>query len=323
MNAPSVDEVKRDRKISNQARWLASVATLATLIKLWLAWKTQGTLDIPAYQDHLNKLREYGAAAYNLPGIFWNPLNVPPFAINLVRGAEFLATRTGVPFRFWFRLPAIFADAGSIWIVWQIAMRSPQLKIDFRLLLLMAICPASIMISGIHGNLDPLMIFGGLLSLFLLTQKGSTWLAGLVFGMALNIKVVPLIFAPTIFFYLPDLRPRLRFFCTALGLFLIGSLPHLLQNPFGIIGAVFGHAGMYSHWGWTLLLVMAQPQTPFSRESGFHPPGVHAVAAALGKYLLIASIISLSFWLNKKKSPPHLFVQSGVIAFLFMFLTPG
>src|SRR6266850_114316 len=82
MNAPSVDEVKRDRKISNQARWLASAAALATLIKLWLAWKTQGTLDIPAYQDHLNKLREYGAAAYNLPGIFGNPLNVPPLLLT-------------------------------------------------------------------------------------------------------------------------------------------------------------------------------------------------------------------------------------------------
>jgi hypothetical protein len=72
-----------------------------------------------------------------------------------------------------------------------------------------------------------------------------------------------------------------------------------------------------------LLLVMARHQPPFSHQSGFHPPGMHAMVAVIAKYLLVASIMSLSFWLNKKKSRPHLFVQFGAIAFLFMFLTPG
>jgi ALG6, ALG8 glycosyltransferase family len=318
-----LEKVARDQRASHQARWLIGAAGLAMLIKLWLAWHTQGTLDIPGYQDHLDKIREFGAAAYNMTGVFGNPLNVPPFALHLVQVADLLTRSTGIPFRFWWRLPSIAGDAGSLWLVWQIIKRSPQLKLSFPAVLFLALCPASIMISGIHGNLDPMMVFLALLSLFVLTVKRSVWVAALVFGMALNIKVVPLIFAPALFFYLPDIGQRIRFFAVALGLFLLGSLPYIWQNPFGIVRSVFGHAGMYSHWGWTLLLVLARHESVFTGESGFRPPGVHGSIAVVAKYLLIAAIIAVSFWMNKQHRPPHLFIQFGAVTFLFMFFTPG
>ena|ERR1700730_5178384 len=139
-------EINHARKLTKQApRLLTAAAGLATLLKLWLAWKTKGTLDIPAYQDHLNKTQEFGAAAYNLPGIFGNPSNVPPFVVHLVQAVEYLESHVGLQFGFWFRLPSIVADPGSIWLVWKIATRSRQIKVDIVSLLLMALCPASIM----------------------------------------------------------------------------------------------------------------------------------------------------------------------------------
>lgn len=169
-------ETYHDRRLPKQAPWmLAAAVSLATLLKLWRAWKTKGTLDLPAYQDHLGKIREFGAAAYDLPGIFGNPLNVPPFAVRLVQAAKYLASHIGVQFGFWFRLPCIVADLGSIWLVWKVGSRSPQIKANLGALLLLALCPVSIMISGIHGNLDPLMIFMVLLSVFLISNKRSTW----------------------------------------------------------------------------------------------------------------------------------------------------
>jgi hypothetical protein len=99
MSADTLPKISKHPE-SNQARWLLILGALAVLLKLWLAWKTQGSLDIPAYQDHLDKTNEFGAAAYKLTGIFGNPLNVPPFAIQLVRLANLLQIETGIPFRF-------------------------------------------------------------------------------------------------------------------------------------------------------------------------------------------------------------------------------
>jgi uncharacterized membrane protein len=213
------------------------------------------------------------------------------------------------------------ADAGSLWLVWRTYRRFPQLEIRFLSVALLALCPASMMISGIHGNLDPLMIFLVLLSLFLLMRKRPIWLVALVFGLALNIKVVPLIFAPALIFNLPGLRERVRFCSIAVAVFFLGSLPLMLQDPVAILRSVFGHAGMYSQWGWTLLLVLVRHEPVFVRESGFHPPGLHGVIAVIAKCVLIVAIIAVSFWMNRKKT--HGFIQYGVIAFLFMFVTPG
>lgn len=296
---------------------------LATLIKLWLAWKTQGTLDIPAYQDHLDKIRQFGVAAYGMPGRFGNPFNIPPFALHVVQLAEFLADKTGVPFGFWFRLPGVAADAGSVWLAWKIVSKSEKLKLDPAALLLMALCPASITIAGFHGNLDPIMVFFVLLSLFLLVNNRSMGWAAAAFGMAMNIKVAPLLFAPSLFFYLPNLRARLLFFSRAFAVCLAGSLPYVIENPLVIATAVLGHAGMYSHWGWSLLLVLAEHRMPMGALSGFHPPGWHGIIAVVAKYLVLILVVIISYWMNRKRPSPHLFVQFGAVAFLFMFLTPG
>jgi hypothetical protein len=80
---------------------------------------------------------------------------------------------------------------------------------------------------------------------------------------------------------------------------------------------------MYSHWGWSFLLVSAQQQAPFSGGPGFHPPGMHGAIAVAGKYILIATIVVTSYLMNSRAERPPLFLQFGAIAFLFMFLTPG
>jgi uncharacterized membrane protein len=85
------------------------------------------------------------------------------------------------------------------------------------MLLLFAICPTSILISGFHGNTDPVMIFFVLLSIYFIERLSAAWLAGLAFGMALNIKIVPIILIPAIFFYLGRKRV-MRFFGFAFGI---------------------------------------------------------------------------------------------------------
>jgi len=60
----------------------------------------------------------------------------------------------------------------------------------------MALSPVSIMVSGFHGNTDPVMICLVLLSIYLVESGRPAWLCGAIFGMAMWIKIVPVIFLP-------------------------------------------------------------------------------------------------------------------------------
>ncbi|MCA1565585.1 MAG: hypothetical protein LC803_08095 [Acidobacteria bacterium] len=64
-----------------------------------------------------------------------------------------------------------------------------------------------------------------------------------------------------------------------------------------------------------------------SRKPPLRPPhdvlGAHAVAAAAGKWLMLASIVAAAVWFNRRRDKPPLTLQLGLAAAVFLFLTPG
>jgi hypothetical protein len=298
-------------------RTLILVLAFATAIKLSLALFTQGSFDLLLYKGHLLKIQELGVGAYRAEGFYFNPFNHPPLMIHLLRFWGWLS-QFGLAFGFWLRLPSVLADVGSVFLVWhwlgELKRENPWV------LLALVLCPASILISGFHGNTDSLMIFLLLLSIYLV-EKESRW-AGVVFGLSVGIKVMPLIFAPAIFFHLP-LRKRFEFFGLAGGIFLICSLPYVVQDPSGVWSAVFGYTSVYGGWGWTLLahLFFPQPPTYVHSHGDVHygVQGAHAVFAQILKWLTIALAIAVPFWLRRES----LFVQCGFITAIVLFFAPG
>ncbi|HEX8457828.1 MAG TPA: hypothetical protein VF656_11065 [Pyrinomonadaceae bacterium] len=321
----------------NWRRAIFACALLATTVKIFLALYSSGTLDVFAFREFLANIRDVGGiATYYRTGRAGNPFNHPPFMIHAIRAMGWLADATHLPFRFWLRFPAILADLGNLFLVWKICERNPALRHTPRALLLLAVYPGSIWISGYHGNTDPLMIFFVLLSLYLLhrargakswlmSARGATWLAGAAFGMALNIKIVPVVFAPAVFLFLPDLKTRAKFFAAAAGVFLLASLPYIAEDPFVIWKTVFGYKSQYGRWGWTQLTVKLFPGAPLPLNSNHQLTGLHAQAATAGRYLMLASITAASVWMNwrRREERPPIFLQCGFVAFLFLFLTPG
>jgi hypothetical protein len=181
--------------------WAALAA--ATAAKLYLALKTAGTLDAAAYADYAAKLRALGGIGlYHDPGAYHNPFVYLPLAAHALRLIHRLADVTPLPFAFWLRLPCILADAGGLLVVWRYFARggdaagrpadpaavsfyptpwslNPAPK-NFNLtpgqfgsLLVLALSPVSLLISGYHGNTDPLMIFLALVSLSLAEGRGA------------------------------------------------------------------------------------------------------------------------------------------------------
>jgi hypothetical protein len=159
-------------------KWLAVVAIAATVAlaaKIVLALNTYGTNDVRAWEGFLAKIRaSSGLALYHDVEAF----NHPPSMIYLLRLWGWAADQTGWPFGFWLRLTSSLADVGSLALVWRILARSPELQLRLSGLLLVALSPVAIMVSGFHGNTDTIMIFFVLLSIDLVDSGQPTWVAG-------------------------------------------------------------------------------------------------------------------------------------------------
>ncbi|HKP72268.1 MAG TPA: glycosyltransferase family 39 protein [Pyrinomonadaceae bacterium] len=309
-------------------RWRIHIllaAALAFALKLYLALTTGGTLDVQGFADHLAKIEQLGGVgAYHALGAFNNPFNSPPFIIHALKALGWLTAATGLPFAFWLRLPCALADVGSLFVVWKLSERSGARRETAWTLLLLALSPVSIIISGFHGNTDPVMVFFVLLSVYLLEAREERfWLAALAFGMALNIKVAPLVYAPALWFYLPRLRRRVWFFAVAAIVFLVGSLPYILLDPVVIARRVFGYGSIYGAWGWTYLAATWFPHSLQFTHAPHDVTGAHAVAASIGKWLMLGLLVANAAWINRRADRPPLHLQLGLATSLFLFLTPG
>lgn len=287
-----------------------AVAILASTVKVAIALKTLGTNDVLAWESFLTTLRESGGIDLYYRREWFNH---PPFMLHVLKLMGLLTSWTGLPFRFWIRVPAILADLGTLLLVWKIIQPAAQTQ-SLRALLLMAAAPASIMISGFHGNTDPAMMFFLMLSVYLVEKESPAWLAGSALGMSMNIKVVPLVFVPTLLLYQRRARRRVAYVLAAVAVFFLGSMPYLLQDPIFVGRRVFGYASFYGHWGISHLLQLTK-RTPFH--------WLNDAYFDFGRLVVLGVILIASFCMNRRPKRPPPFLQCGLVSFLFMTCTPG
>jgi hypothetical protein len=120
-------------------------------------------------------------------------------------------------------------------------------------LALFAASPVSLVISGFHGNVDPVMIalmFFAALACF----NNRALLCGVFFGLACNIKIVPILFAPVFFFFWLHRRNAWQFVWPAAVLMVAGLGIPLLEVPTAYLRNVFGYGSLWGVWGVTYWL---------------------------------------------------------------------
>jgi hypothetical protein len=109
--------------------------------------------------------------------------------------------------------------------------------------------PILIMVSGFHGNTDPIFGFLILLAAYLLAVRRRLVLSALVCALSVQIKIVPLLAAPVFFFWLRNRKERLQFSLWFGGAALLGFLPHLIAVPQHVFRNIFLYAGPGGIWG--------------------------------------------------------------------------
>jgi hypothetical protein len=129
-------------------------------------------------------------------------------------------------------------------------------------------------------------------------ERGHAARSGVALGLACSVKLIPMIFAPAIVLCLPGLRSRLKWLAAGAVVWSALSLPYLAQEPVLILRSMLGYSGATGLWGLSLIWNPA------------YYPAVKWIA------LLAASVLPL---IVKRR----LFEQCGLIAFVFLFISPG
>jgi len=273
---------------------------IATAVGLTLASLTYGTNDILFFKSYAVKASSSGVAALYREGAplvefhpEWNEqMAHPPGVIHIWRVTFWVEQHTGVPFRFWFRVLTVLANALTAGALYRIlgAHRATAF----------ALCPAAIVIAGFHGNSDPIVVAFLIWAVYGAEAGWRPTLTGLLFAAACSVKVWPLFLIPAFCLRLLTWRQRAAFLAsTAAGGLAFGA-PYTFQFPVLIAKTVFGYRSIGGWWG----------------LSGFIPGYDH-----FGTPIAFTAVALISVFLHR--AGWRLYEITGSAIALFLVLTPG
>lgn len=308
------------QRVGLSRQWLLAIlfaAVLSFMGKVVIATRTFGSTDAGLWEANLKQLQEAGPVALyengtvlqsNGPSYRSEVFNHPPFMLRLLSLGGWLADQTRMPFRFWLRVVCAVADLASIGLLLGLARRAGLLGSPMALFLVAA-SPISLLISGFHGNTDPIMMALLLLAVCF-AHREAPWQAGAALGLAASIKIVPLLFAPAFALFLPG-RQRVVFLTGVIGVFLVGSLPLVIDHPGLIWSHVFGYSPQTGIWG------IARFVAVFGTEA----QSQEYTHIAKGGLLLVLGAVSV--WLNYHSPKVPIVFQGALLAFVLLSLAPG
>jgi hypothetical protein len=254
----------------------------ATLVKLRLAAATAGTNDIRHWRDFAASVRRLGPIdIYSTR--FRVPFNHPPLIGWFLVAVNAVSSHGGPSLRFLIRVPASVADVATAVVVFELVRRHRSVSEATWAGVVVAFSPILVVISGFHGNTDPVFVMFIVLSAYLVVIGWPFW-AGVSAAVALSIKLVPVVAIPALVAAL--VRDRRRFLKAAVG-----------------FGAV-----LVSLWG----PVIARQSAGFTRNvlayKGLHPQDGQWGIIAFARNLHVSGLVNLMIG-------PGRFVTLAIAAF--------
>ena len=232
-----------------------------------------------------------------------------------------VAEAAGISFPFLLRLPGIIADFVVVWLFLRLKNKEPQLRLPLWALLVFALSPVSIMVSGFHGNTDPVMALFLVLAAFAAVRNRPIW-CGIFLALSCQIKIIPVLLLPVfVFFWIQ--RGRLRSFALPLVLTTatLWSEP-LFRFPLVFVRNVFGYGSFWGIWGITYWLRQTG-WSEFSQADFQNLSSAQNLIATLLKLFITVAIIIMA-WRRRRIDNNRGFFASLAFAWLIFFaFSPG
>ncbi|MDB6150648.1 MAG: rane protein [Chthoniobacter sp.] len=299
-----------------EARLVFIVLFCVTALKLAWAAMSAGSLDAVLFYNFARAIAQVGVCAvYPLDELFNHTPLTGTFALVLFRaaGGDYMH------FAFLLRLVGTIADVAVVLgLLRYRACFSKQPP--WWALVLFAASPVSLIVSGFHGNVDPVMIALLFFSGIAAVQRRPVW-CGLLFGLACNVKIVPIMFAPLLGFFWLSQGRVFHFALPAAALLLAGSIAPLLACPREYLHNVFGYGSFWGVWGFPFLLRISG-WAAVQRIDFRQLTTEQLMVAQILKVMVIGSLITLA-WKWRNMAATHLPAAIGAAWIVFFVFAPG
>jgi hypothetical protein len=303
--------------------WVVAAALVALVLKLLIAWNTFGTNDVISFYQFAQSLSQHGLEHTYISIIAFNHPPLVAYYLELIYKLSQLHffEQNGITFPFLLRLPAILADFISVLMLLRLVKEISAPRIPIWALLLFALSPVSLMVSGFHGNTDPIMVMFLLIAAYACTRHNPVC-CGIFLALSCQIKIVPLLCLPVfLFFWLQ--RRSLRWFVLPLILTMLTfwSEP-LFHYPLAYAKNVFGYGSFWGLWGITYWLRQTG-WSEFSRASFYDLSLTQTLIVSLLKLTIISTVIILAWRRRNMVSERALFASLAYTWVIFFILSPG
>ncbi len=291
----------------NHLVFLAAFIALAA--KLWIASTTLGTTDAFLFGVFGQVIEKRGLGyAYEHVRLFNHTPLIGEWAAWLFRASDGKVQDYALSLR----VPGIVADFLSVLILLRLRQKTGRPPVWA--LVLFALSPVSLMVSGYHGNVDPVLAVMLLVAAWMCVEE-KPLLCGIALGLACQVKVAPLLVAPVFAAYWWPRKKFIVFGAAASLLTLAGWAPALLLAPEAFLRNVLGYSGYWGIWGWSYCL-RASGNGMFQTVGMIDLHSAQTLAMAATKYFIIGAALWLSW---RRRRDDVFFTLAGVWAVFFVF----
>jgi Dolichyl-phosphate-mannose-protein mannosyltransferase len=179
-------------------RSLLALALAVAVVKLIVAYRTAGTNDVVHWTEFVAGVHRLGPLDV-YTGRYSAVYNHPPLIGWWLAGVDRLSSH--VPWltvRFLVRVPAVLADVLCTVLIFELLRVRRSLREATVAGALVACSPVLFVISGFHGNTDPVFVLLTLAGAWLLADRRMPAAAGVAIGLAVSVKLVPVVAVPVL-----------------------------------------------------------------------------------------------------------------------------
>jgi len=301
--------------------WIVALALIALMLKLMIAFNTIGTNDAATFYCFGKALNENGLEWTYRHSMYFNH---PPLIAYYLRGIYALTEQRwcqdiGIHFPFLLRLPGIIADFLVVLVL--LRLTKTDLRIPTWALALFALSPVSLMVSGFHGNTDPVMVMFLLLASWF-CLRGKPICCGLFLALSCQIKIIPLVLLPIFFFFWLPRRQAVWFSVVFVSVSLVFWVEPLLKFPTLFARNVLLYGSYWGIWGITYWLRLTN-LAMFRMETVFYDLSpMESLVVTVLKLVIIAAVLAIA-WRRRNLGERALFDSIAYAWIVFFVFAPG